>query len=313
MATARDANGGDGEVEDYTLILGSIPRPIEPVADFIYTANGLTVSFNDRSTSRDSSIVDRLWEFGDGHESTAQNPTHPYASGGMYIAKLTVTDDGGLKNSVSKSLQIIDEQNETFFPSNSDIFTNQFFSKFVAGASAEYRGYGGEKGNWRSLKVTGKIMYFGVKCLIVRYDQSDGDYSVLYLAQDSDRNIMCLRTFGYSEDDGNFDQNFSSSPVLFIPQNPHVRQTWTFIDEATVTVESSNDFVPQMSTGQGRFPNCLRTNRQDGSKIEYTYWSPTGLPVKFLNYKDGGIGGYELNKFIGKPNAMPEIFLLLLQ
>ena len=137
----------------------------------------------------------------------------------------------------------------------------------MAGASAEYRGYGGEKGNWRSLKVTGKIMYFGVKCLIVR----------------------------------------------FIPQNPHVRQTWTFIDEATVTVESSNDFVPQMSTGQGRFPNCLRTNRQDGSKIEYTYWSPTGLPVKFLNYKDGGIGGYELNKFIGKPNAMPEIFLLLLQ
>ena len=306
-------NIGFGEVEDYTLISGSIPEPEEPVADFIYTVNGLTVSFNDQSTAPDSSIVDWLWEFGDGHESTAQNPTHTYANVGTYTVRLTVTDNGGQRDSVSKSLQIIDEQNETFFPSNSDIFSNQYFSKIVSGASAEYTGYGGEKGNWRSLKVTGKTTYFGVKCLIVRYDQSDGDYSVLYLAQDSDRNIMCLRTFGYSEDEGNFDQDFSSSPVIFIPQNPHVRQTWTYTDEATFTVESLNDFVPQMSSGQGPFPNCLRTNRQDGSEIYYTYWSPAGLPVKFLNYKDGGVGGYELNKFIKRLNAMPEIIFLLIQ
>jgi PKD repeat protein len=271
------------------------------------------VSFNDQSTAPDSSIVDWLWEFGDGHESLAQDPTHTYAIGGTYIAKLTVTDNGGQKDSESKSLQIIDEQNETFFPSNSDIFSNQYFSKFVAGASAEYTGYGGENGNGRSLNVTGKTTYFSVKCLIVRYDQSDGDYSVLYLAQDSDRNIMCLRAFGYSEDDGNFDQDFSSSPVLFIPQNPHVRQTWTYIDGATVTVESLNDFVPQMSTGQGPFPNCLRTKWQDGSEIDYTYWSPTGLPVKFFNYNDGGVGGYELNKFIERLNAMTGIIFLLLQ
>jgi len=306
-------NIGFGEVEDYTLIIGSIPEPVEPVADFTYISNGLTVSFNDQSTDPDSSIVNWLWEFGDGYESTAQHPTHTYTSGGTYTVRLTVTDSNGQEYSESKSLQIIDEQNEIHFPSDSDIFSNQYFSKFVAGASAEYAGYGGENGNWRSLNVNGKTTYSNVKCLIVRYDQSDGDYSVLYLAQASDRNIMCLRAFGYSEDVGNFDRDFSSSPVLFIPKNPQVRQTWTYIDGTTVTVESLNDFVPQMSTGHGPFPNCLRTKWQDGSETDYTYWSPTGLPVKVLNYNDGEVGGYELNKFIAGPIAMPGIILLLLQ
>ena len=106
-----------GEVEDYSLkISESMPGPAEPVAAFIYVANGLTVSFNDQSTAPDTSIVSWLWEFGDGHESTAQNPTHTYASGGTYTAILTVTDSDEQKDSESKSLQIIDVQRLNAMP-----------------------------------------------------------------------------------------------------------------------------------------------------------------------------------------------------
>jgi hypothetical protein len=201
------------------------------------------------------------------------------------------------------------------FPANSDMFTNKYFSKFALGASAELTGYGNESGQWRKYIVSGKTTFNNVKCLILREENSDGDYTIFYLAQDSEGNIRCLRAFGYLEDIGNFDQDFSSAPALVIPQNPYFGQTWPYYDGATVTIESLNDLVPQMSTGQGPFPDCLRMRWQDGTDIDYIYWSPTGLPVKWINNDDGGVGGYELNKIElqsrGK-KAIPSIPLLLL-
>ena len=53
-----------------------------------------SVSFTDTSTSVNSSIISRLWNFGDGTTSTAENPAHTY-SYGSYYARLTVTDSCG--------------------------------------------------------------------------------------------------------------------------------------------------------------------------------------------------------------------------
>lgn len=44
--------------------------------------------------AQDSGTVGFLWNFGDGTSSTGQNPTHTYASDGIYRATLTVTDLG---------------------------------------------------------------------------------------------------------------------------------------------------------------------------------------------------------------------------
>jgi PKD repeat protein len=62
-----------------------------PEADFTYVANGLSVSFNSSSSSGDSF----LWNFGDGHISSQENPVHVYSSGGTYTVTLTVTSDCG--------------------------------------------------------------------------------------------------------------------------------------------------------------------------------------------------------------------------
>jgi len=78
---------------DYITVYDSKPK-----ADFYATpTNGtkpLTVSFHDNSTSYDN-ITSRTWNFGDGTNSTEQNPTHNYTTIGTYNVTLTVIEPDG--------------------------------------------------------------------------------------------------------------------------------------------------------------------------------------------------------------------------
>jgi len=70
---------------------------VPPTADFIYSPADPTpydtINFNDTSTDSDGSITSWYWDFGDGYNSTEQNPRHQYAHAGIYIVTLKVTDN----------------------------------------------------------------------------------------------------------------------------------------------------------------------------------------------------------------------------
>ncbi len=66
-----------------------------PVADYTFSVDKLEVSFTDKSTDSDGSIVSHQWDFGDGNTSISRNPVHSYATAGNYEVELTVTDDDG--------------------------------------------------------------------------------------------------------------------------------------------------------------------------------------------------------------------------
>ncbi|MCA9579031.1 MAG: PKD domain-containing protein [Sandaracinaceae bacterium] len=66
-----------------------------PGASYTTDISGLTVVFTDTSTPGASAITSWLWDFGDGGTSTQQNPTHTYATGGMYTVCLTPVNDQG--------------------------------------------------------------------------------------------------------------------------------------------------------------------------------------------------------------------------
>ena len=97
--------GGPGPLataEIYGPNTGNLP----PVANFSHATSNLTATFTDASSDADGTIASRLWNFGDGTTSTATNPSKTYAAGGTYSVMLTVTDNAGTANSVSKSVTV---------------------------------------------------------------------------------------------------------------------------------------------------------------------------------------------------------------
>ncbi|MEM2972200.1 MAG: PKD domain-containing protein [Candidatus Bathyarchaeia archaeon] len=77
----------------------------KPTADFYATPTSgmapLIVSFHDNSTSYDG-IISWFWNFGDGTNSTQQNPTHNYTEPGVYTVSLTVTEQDGDNSTKTK-------------------------------------------------------------------------------------------------------------------------------------------------------------------------------------------------------------------
>ena len=77
-----------------------------PSADFTYTTNDLTADFTDQSADSDGTIEGWNWNFDDGAVSTSQNPSHTYSSSGTYSVTLTVTDDDGATDAISKDVTV---------------------------------------------------------------------------------------------------------------------------------------------------------------------------------------------------------------
>jgi len=65
-----------------------------------------TIRFTDQSVDPDGTIISWKWDFGDGNVSTEQNPIYKYSRAGTYKVTLTVTDDQGAKDSVSRKITV---------------------------------------------------------------------------------------------------------------------------------------------------------------------------------------------------------------
>jgi PKD repeat protein len=88
--------------DDYQL---AGPTPAAPVADFDWAqqAGSLTVNFTDTSSGAPTSWS---WNFGDGTNSTQQNPSKTYAAAGDYSVVLTATNAGG-SNQRTRTVNVV--------------------------------------------------------------------------------------------------------------------------------------------------------------------------------------------------------------
>ncbi len=101
---------GDG-LSDTTTDTVTVTDPVgnnPPTASFASSCVDLGCDFTDTSTDGDGSVVTRSWDFGDGNTSTAQNPSHSYATAGDYTVTLTVTDDDGATDATSNLVTVTD-------------------------------------------------------------------------------------------------------------------------------------------------------------------------------------------------------------
>lgn len=74
-----------------------------PVANFTVVPVLLSTAFTDTSTNTPTSWS---WDFGDGQNSTLQNPTHVYSTAGTYAVTLTASNTDG-SNSIIKALTLV--------------------------------------------------------------------------------------------------------------------------------------------------------------------------------------------------------------
>jgi PKD repeat protein len=98
--TAGNADGANTRVRtNYITVNGGNVTP--PVANFSGSPTAglapLTVAFTDLSTGSPTSWS---WDFGDGSTSTAQHPSHTYATPGVYTVTLTAGNAGGANTRV---------------------------------------------------------------------------------------------------------------------------------------------------------------------------------------------------------------------
>ncbi|HAZ03434.1 MAG TPA: hypothetical protein DCY97_14875 [Marinilabiliales bacterium] len=77
----------------------------EPIADFEYTIDSLTVSFADNSYG---AVVSYQYKFGDGNISSIPNPVYTYSKGGIYDVCLNITDTSGITNNICKQIMVGD-------------------------------------------------------------------------------------------------------------------------------------------------------------------------------------------------------------
>jgi len=107
--TVTDNKGATDSTTKSIIVTESPNQP--PIANF--TANPtsgvvpLEVSFNASSSfDSDGFIVSYAWDFKDGNTGTGLTINHTFSSAGSYNVKLTVTDDEGATDSITKTITV---------------------------------------------------------------------------------------------------------------------------------------------------------------------------------------------------------------
>lgn len=103
--TATGAGGSDTWCDDVTIIANDVA----PVADFTYTIDKNTISFNDNSVG---TTTEWFWDFGDGSFSALQNPSHTYLNAAAYYVCFTASNTFGA-NTICRSVNLGSSINTT--------------------------------------------------------------------------------------------------------------------------------------------------------------------------------------------------------
>ncbi len=84
---------------------------VKPTAAFTQNCDQLACDFNSSGSSdSDGTIASRSWTFGDGGTSSAANPSHTYSAADTYSVSLTVTDNDGGTDTVTKSVDVSNQR-----------------------------------------------------------------------------------------------------------------------------------------------------------------------------------------------------------
>ncbi len=103
LTVTDDENAADSVSQQVTVSAGDGNAP--PVANFAYSCSGRDCQFSSTATF-DAAPATYSWDFGDGSESTLENPSHTYPNRGTYVVTFTVTDAESAQDSVTLDVRV---------------------------------------------------------------------------------------------------------------------------------------------------------------------------------------------------------------
>lgn len=111
-----------------------------PTFETDFSANNVCsdsfAQFFDGTISTSGTLSSWNWDFGDGSNSTVQNPTHLYASGGTYSVTLIDANSAGCKDTMQKSITIYTAPIASFTAGASCVNTPITFNNTSTGATS---------------------------------------------------------------------------------------------------------------------------------------------------------------------------------
>ncbi len=113
---------GDGFSWNFYMVSYEDPADLpdlpasEPRADFVVSSDGLTATF----TNTSANSTQYSWEFGDGGMSADKDPVHTYGAAGDYEVTLSVMDDMGAGDMITKTVSVSNASFTADVMSNAD-------------------------------------------------------------------------------------------------------------------------------------------------------------------------------------------------
>lgn len=92
--------------DDTSMLVHVYDKPLAMLSVDLYNCQDDSVVFTDLSLPGSGYVAAWLWEFGDGHSSTQQHPTHVYTAPGIYTTTLTVWNSKGCVDDTSITLRV---------------------------------------------------------------------------------------------------------------------------------------------------------------------------------------------------------------
>jgi hypothetical protein len=87
-----------------SIVIGGTPLAVD-FSSSSPECDGTPISFTDQTSGGDTPYT-YSWDFGDGGTSSSANPSHLYAAPGTYTVTSTITENGGVTNSASYTVDV---------------------------------------------------------------------------------------------------------------------------------------------------------------------------------------------------------------